>query len=207
MLVYCADWLTCEVPYYCDANASRVPIHGMRTHSSPATSLEYVAVFTHNKVVANVEPSIGVHVEVLVRTDYGSARGLCRAECGGATVVYYDGGYGSRQCGGCAPRRSSAPPCSGDDSRTCYWIKETLHICIHCVPCIILRFIWQNNTVLHHLIKRNIIITLFFLITRRTHYSCLSFFVSWYVYLQLEFMITLVSTCIKADLNSKFPFA
>jgi len=54
MLVYCADWLTCEVPYEGDANASRVATPGMRTLSSPATSLVYAAVFTHNKVVANV---------------------------------------------------------------------------------------------------------------------------------------------------------
>ena len=141
MLVYCANWLTCEVPYEGDAKASRVPIRGMRTHSSPATSLVYVAVFTHNKVVANVEPSIGVHVEVLVCTDYGSALGLGRAECVGAPVVNYDDGHRPKQCGGCARRVSSAPPCSADNIRTCYGIKESLRICIHCVPFIILQFI------------------------------------------------------------------
>ena len=124
MLVCLADWLTCEVPYEADANASRVPIHGMRTHSSPATSLVYVAVFTHTKVVANVEPSIIVHVEVLVRTHYASALGLGRAESVGAPVVYYDDGRRRSQCGGCATRLSCAPPCSGDNIGTCCWKKR-----------------------------------------------------------------------------------
>jgi hypothetical protein len=79
-LVYCAERLTCEVAYDGDANASRVPIRGMSTNSRPATSLEYVAGFSDNKVVADVEPSIGIHVMVLVRSDKGSARCLCRAE-------------------------------------------------------------------------------------------------------------------------------
>jgi hypothetical protein len=141
MLVYCAEWLTCEVPYYADANAPRVPISGMRTHVIPATSLVYVAVFTHNKVVANIDPSIGVHVVVLVWTDYGSAIGLGVAEYGAAPVVYYDVGHRWREWGVWATRRSCAPPCSADNIRTCCWIKESLRICIHCVPCIVLRFI------------------------------------------------------------------
>jgi hypothetical protein len=69
MLVYCAVRLTCEVPYEADAKAIRVPIRGMRTHSCAGTSLVYPAVFTHKKVVANVGPSVGVHVGVLERTD------------------------------------------------------------------------------------------------------------------------------------------
>jgi hypothetical protein len=84
MLVYSADRLTCVVPYDADANAIRVPIRGMRTHSCPATSLVYPTVFTHNKVAANVEPSVDVHVVVLVRTDYGSTRVPCRAVWDGA---------------------------------------------------------------------------------------------------------------------------
>jgi len=92
MLVYCADWLTCEIPYDGDANASGVATRGMSTHSSPATSLVYAAVFTHKKVVANIEPSIVVHVVVLHRTDSGTAIGLVTAEWGDG-VVNYDGGH------------------------------------------------------------------------------------------------------------------
>jgi len=147
--VYCADWLTCEVPYYADANAFRVPICSMSTHVSPATSLVYVAVFTHKKIVANVVPSISVHVVVLVGTDYGSALGLSRAVCGGAPVMNCGDGHPRRQSGGCASRGSRIPPCSADNTRACCWIKESC-ICIYCVQCIILRFIW-HNTVLHQL--------------------------------------------------------
>ena len=105
MPVYCADWLTCEIPYKADANASRAATRGMRTHSSPATSLVYAAVFTHKKVVANIEPSIVVHVVVLHRTDSGTAIGLGRAGWGDG-VVNYDGGHLPNQCGGCARRGS-----------------------------------------------------------------------------------------------------
>jgi len=138
MLVYCADWLTCEVPYEADANAFRVATCGMSTHTCPATSLVYVAVFTHKKVVANVDPSIVVHVIVLVCTDYGSTLGYGRAECLSAPVVNYDGGHRPRQYVGWARRGSCAPPCSADYIRTCCGIKEPLYICIHCVPCIVL---------------------------------------------------------------------
>ena len=101
MQVYCADWLTCEVPYIADANAFRVAARSMRTHTSPATSLVYAAVLTHQKVITNVEPSFVVHVIVLVRTDYGTAFGLGRAECFGAPVVNYGGGHRPRQRFGC----------------------------------------------------------------------------------------------------------
>jgi hypothetical protein len=150
MLVCLADWLTCEVPYEADANASRAPHRGLHTCSSPATSLVHVAVFTNIKVVANVKPSISVHVEVLVRTHYASALGLGRAESVGAPVVYYDDGRRRSQCGGCATRLSCAPPCSGDNIGTCCWKKRSLLIYMNCVPCIVVRFIW-HNAVLHHL--------------------------------------------------------
>jgi hypothetical protein len=140
-LVYCADWLTCEVPYYADTKTSWGQIRDMRAHSSPATSLVNDAVFTHNKVVANIEPSIGVHVVILVGTDYGSALCLGRAEWGGAPVVYYDGWHRSSHRGGCAARGSCVPFCSADNIRASYWIKESLRISIHCVPCIVLRSI------------------------------------------------------------------
>ena len=117
--VYCADWLTCEVPYYGDANAYRVPICSMSTLVIPAASLVYVAVFTHNKVVADVVPTIRVHVKVLVGTDYVSALGLGRAECGGAPVMNCGDGHPRRQSGGCASRGSRIPPCSADNTRAC----------------------------------------------------------------------------------------
>ena len=100
----------------------------MSTHSSPATSLVYVAVLTHKKIVANVDPSIGVHVIVLVRTDYGSTLGLVRAESVGTPVVNYDGRHRPGHCGGCARWGSCAPLCSADNSRTCCGIKESLPI-------------------------------------------------------------------------------
>ena len=152
MLVYCADWLTCEVPYEGDANASWVATRRMRTHTCPATSLVYVAFFTHNKVVANVDPSIVVHVVVLVRTDYGRTIGLCSAESLGGPVVNYINGHRPRQWVGRGRRRTCASPCSADNIRTCCGIKESFLISIHCVPCIVLWFIKHNNTVLHHLI-------------------------------------------------------
>jgi len=89
MLVYCADWLTWEVPYEGDSNASRVARRGMRTHTIPAMSRVYAAVFTNGKVVANVGPSIDVHVVVLYRTHSGTAVCLGSAGCG-AGVVNYD---------------------------------------------------------------------------------------------------------------------
>ena len=70
----------------------------MRTHTSPATSRVYAAVFTNSKVVANVGPSIGVHVEVLHRTHSGTAIGLCSAGWGDG-VVHYDGGHRPPQWG------------------------------------------------------------------------------------------------------------
>jgi len=77
----------------------------MRTHSIPATSLVCAAVFTNKKVEANVEPSIGVHVEVLHGTDNGTAFGLGRAGLGDG-VVNYDGGHRPRQYDGIARRGS-----------------------------------------------------------------------------------------------------
>ena len=68
----------------------------MRIHTIPATSLVYAAVFTNKKVVANVEPSIGVHVVVLHGTDSDTAIVLSRA-LWGDDVVNYDGGHRPRQ--------------------------------------------------------------------------------------------------------------
>jgi hypothetical protein len=65
-------------------------------------------------------------VEVLVGTDYVSARCLGRAECVGSPVVDCGDGQPRRQSGGCAPRGSSAPPCSADNRWTCCGIKESL---------------------------------------------------------------------------------
>ena len=56
-----------------------------------------------------------------------------------------------------------------------------------------------------YVIKRYVIITLFS--GELTVLVFLSFFLSCYAYLQLELLITLISKCIKVDLNSKFPFA
>jgi hypothetical protein len=115
-------------------------------------------------------------VVVLHRTHYCWARGLCRAVTGDR-VVYYDEGHRLCYIGWATPG-SCAPRCSVDKTGTCCWITESLRISIHCVPCIVLRFIYHNNTVLQHLINSNIIITLFFLIISRTHNSCTSFFLS-----------------------------
>jgi hypothetical protein len=71
-----------------------------------------VAGFSHNKVVADVEPSIGIHVEVLVGSDYGSARCLGRAECLSSSVVNCGDGRRRTNSGGCASRWSCTPPCS-----------------------------------------------------------------------------------------------
>jgi len=68
----------------------------MRTHTIPATSLVYAAVFTNKNVEANVQPSIGVLVVVLHRTNSDTAIVLGRAGWGDGGVNY-DGGHRPRQ--------------------------------------------------------------------------------------------------------------
>jgi hypothetical protein len=51
---------------------------------------------------------------------------LVIAVTGAASVVNYGVGYRLNHVAGWAHRGSSAPLCSADNPRTCYWIKDSL---------------------------------------------------------------------------------
>lgn len=108
-------FLTGESADEADADALCVVTGGVSTLLGPAATLVHVAISTNNKVIADVRPSVDVHVLILVGLNHGDA-GRLRAAGGAGTMVDHHVGHRGAQgsgAGGCA----GTPLRAGDDSR------------------------------------------------------------------------------------------